>query len=42
MAEANPAYGFALRKMVEKRISPEEIEKLIEDKVKSDKRNEDV
>jgi transcriptional regulator with XRE-family HTH domain len=38
MAEANPAYGFALRKMVEKRITPEEIEKLIQDKSKRDKK----
>jgi transcriptional regulator with XRE-family HTH domain len=38
MSEANPAYGFALRKMVEKRISPEDIEKLIEDKSKRDKK----
>jgi transcriptional regulator with XRE-family HTH domain len=38
MAEANPAYGFALRKMVEKQISPEEIEKLIADKSKRDKK----
>jgi transcriptional regulator with XRE-family HTH domain len=37
MAEANPAYGFALRKMVEKRITPEDIERLIEDKSKRDK-----
>jgi transcriptional regulator with XRE-family HTH domain len=39
MAEANPAYGFALRKMVEKRITPEEIEKLILDKSKRDKKS---
>jgi len=38
MAEANPAYGFALRKMVEKRITPEDIEQLIEDKSKRDKK----
>ena len=38
MSEANPRYGFALRKMVEKQISPEDIEKLIEDKSKRDKK----
>ncbi len=38
MAEANPAYGFALRKMVEKKVSPEEIEQLIKDKSKRDKK----
>lgn len=38
MSEANPAYGFALRKMVEKQISPEEIERLIADKSKRDKK----
>jgi transcriptional regulator with XRE-family HTH domain len=38
MAEANPAYGFALRKMVEKHITPEDIERLIEDKSKGDKK----
>ena len=38
MSEANPAYGFALRKMVEKKISPEEIEKLIADKSKRGKK----
>ena len=37
-AEANPRYGFALRKMVEKNISSEEIEQLIEDKSKRDKK----
>lgn len=38
MAEANPAYGFALRKMVEKKVSPEEIDKLIEEKSRRDKK----
>ena len=42
MAEANPAYGFALRKMVEKNITPEEIEKLIKQKVRQEKSNEDI
>lgn len=38
MAEDNPAYGFAFRKMVEKRVSPEEIEKFLEDKSKRDEK----
>ena len=33
-AEAEPKYGFALRRMVEKDISWEEIEKLIDEKTK--------
>ncbi len=36
MAEDNPAYGFAFRKMVERRVSPEEIEKFLEEKFKRD------
>ena len=32
LAEGNPAYGFAFRKMVEKRVSPEEIERFLEEK----------
>ncbi len=31
-----PAYGFAFRKMVERRVSPEEIEKFLEEKFKRD------
>jgi transcriptional regulator with XRE-family HTH domain len=42
MAEANPAYGFALRKMVERRITPEEIESLIRAKSKTEDGNEDL
>ena len=42
MAEANPAYGFALRKMVERNITPEEIEKLLRAKTEAEKKNEDV
>src|ERR1035441_4472621 len=40
MAEANPAYGFALRKMVEQKITPEDIERLLRTKSEGDKRNE--
>ena len=39
LAEANPAYGFALRRMVEKKITSEDIEKLIQDKSKRDKKS---
>lgn len=36
LAERNPAYGFAFRKMVEKHVSPEEIERFLEEKSKRD------
>jgi transcriptional regulator with XRE-family HTH domain len=42
MSEANPAYGFALRKMVERNITPEEIETLLKTKSEAEKKNEDI
>ena len=42
MAEANPAYGFALRKMVERKITSEDIEKLLREKLKGDSSDEDL
>lgn len=42
MAEANPAYGFALRKMVERNITPEDIEMLLKTKLEAEKKNEDI
>lgn len=42
LAEANPAYGFALRKMVERKITPEEIESLLRAKLKAEDSNEDI
>ena len=38
LAEDNPAYGFALRKIVEKQVTPEEIEQFLEDKPKRDEK----
>jgi transcriptional regulator with XRE-family HTH domain len=37
LAEANPTYGFALRKLVEQDISAEELLKLLENKAKHEK-----
>jgi hypothetical protein len=41
-AEADPAYGFALRKLVERNITPEEIEELLRAKSEAEKNNEDI
>ena len=38
LAEDNPAYGFALRKIVEKQVTAEEIEQFLEDKPKRDEK----
>jgi transcriptional regulator with XRE-family HTH domain len=42
LAEANPAYGFALRKMVERKITSEEIENLLRAKSNAEDSNEDI
>lgn len=42
MAEANPAYGFAFRKMVERKVTQEEIETLLRERSKVEGGDEDI